>query len=394
MDKIIKIKDEEQRKALNAWALAGYRGSIIAGTGFGKSRVGVIAVGKLLELNSTKRGIVLVPTNQLQDQFEEEFIKWGYGHILDRVDIICYQSAYKLIDKEYEIVIADEIHLGLSEKHIKFFKQNKYDKILCMTATQPEDILYKQKLKEMAPTAYEISLDDCVDLGLVSPYNIYCMSVELTEEEQKDYKKANNMFVHYKYKLGQFNAFDEAKRILADNSAGPHEKQWAILFYKSIRMRKNVVDFAINKIEMIKNIVLLNMKNRILTFSGANEFTDKICDALSPLARSYHSKKTKKQRKESLESFKSGDINVLCSTKALNQGFDVPDADMGIICGLTSKSLTMIQRVGRLLRFQENKVGTIIVLYIKNSQEEKWLKSSVKDLNNINWVDNLNDIKR
>ena len=66
---------------------------------------------------------------------------------------------------------------------------------------------------------------------------------------------------------------------------------------------------------------------------------------------------------------------------------------MGIICGLTSKSLTMIQRVGRLLRFQENKVGTIIILYIKDTQEEKWLKSSVKGLTNVNWIDNLTQIK-
>ena len=60
---------------------------------------------------------------------------------------------------------------------------------------------------------------------------------------------------------------------------------------------------------------------------------------------------------------------------------------MGIICGLTSKSLTMIQRVGRLLRFQEDKIGKIVILYVQNTQEEKWLKSAVKGLTNVNWVD-------
>ena len=45
----------------------------------------------------------------------------------------------------------------------------------------------------------------------------------------------------------------------------------------------------------------------------------------------------------------------------------------------------MIQRVGRLLRFQEGKIGKIIILYVKDSQEEKWLKQSVKDLNNVIW---------
>ena len=394
MSNCIKIKDKEQRNALNAWAAAGYRGSVIAGTGFGKTRVGVLAMGKILELHSTKKGIVLVPTTQLQEQFKDEFIKWDYKHILDRVDIRCYQSAYKLDSQEYELVVADEVHLGLSPQHIKFFENNKYSRLLCMTATEPEDLEYKAKLKEMAPTVYELSLDECVDLGLVSPYKIFCVPVELTAEEKADYKKANNMFLHYKYKLGQFDAFNEAKRILASSNVGPHEKQWAILFYKSIRQRKAIVDFAVNKIAVIKDTVLLNLQSKILTFSGANEFTDQICDNLQPFAMSYHSKKTKKARKLALDSFKDNTINVLCSTKALNQGFDVPDADMGIICGLTSKSLTMIQRVGRLLRFQEDKVGTIIILYIKDTQEEKWLKSSVKGLDNINWVDNINQINK
>ena len=52
----------------------------------------------------------------------------------------------------------------------------------------------------------------------------------------------------------------------------------------------------------------------------------------------------------------------------------------------------MIQRVGRLLRFQEEKVGKIVVLYIKDTQEEKWLKSAVKGLTNVNWIDKLTHI--
>ena len=422
MDNCNKTKDKEQKKALNLWAANKFNGSIIAGTGFGKTRVGVLATAKILEYYPNDKALVLVPTTQLQDQFEDEFLKWGYTDVLDRVDILCYQSAYKLKGRKYRLVIGDEIHLGLS----------------------PQDLEYKAKLQKLAPIVYRLKLDDCVKLGLVSPYEIFCMPVDLTEEEEKEYKKANNMFVHYKYKLGQFDAFNEAKRIigsnnvtalekqhavmfykamrqrksivdfaenkiygvrniliklgqfdafneakriLADNSSGSHEKQWAIMFYKSIRSRKAVVDFASNKIEALKTLVLQNPSNKILTFAGANEFTDKMCDALSPLALSYHSKKTKKQKKEALEYFKDGKINVLCSTKALNQGFDMPDADMGIICGLTSKSLTMIQRVGRLLRFQENKIGKIVILYVQNTQEEKWLKSAVKGLTNVNWVD-------
>ena len=46
----------------------------------------------------------------------------------------------------------------------------------------------------------------------------------------------------------------------------------------------------------------------------------------------------------------------------------------------------MIQRVGRLIRFKEGKIGQIYILYVENSQEEKWLKASIKSLNNVTWL--------
>ena len=391
MEKILKmidvnkIKDKEQRKALNSWAKAGFCGSVIAGTGFGKSRVGVLAVEYVLSQHVKDIGnaLILVPTVQLQDQFVEEFDKWGVP--MENVEVMCYQSAYKLKNQSYSIVVCDEVHLGLSEEYRKFFKNNIYDSLLCMTATIPEEDSYKSLLNKLAPTVYKITLDQCVALGIVAPYSIECIPIKLTSNEQDDYKRINNNFVKWKYALGGFDAFENARLAIKSPSANPEEKRAAAMFYKAIRDRKKIVDFAENKIHTFKEIYEDDPDNRILVFSGANEFTDKLCDSISPNALSYHSGKTKKQKEFALESFKDKKINVLCSTKALNQGFDVPDANMGIICGLTSKSLSMIQRVGRLLRFQEDKVGKIIILYVQNSQEEKWLKNAVKGLNNIIW---------
>ena len=81
----------------------------------------------------------MVPTNQLQEQFKEEFIKWGYEHVLDRVDIVCYASAYKLENEHYQVVVYDEIRLGLSPEYRKFFENNTWDRLLFMTATVPEE---------------------------------------------------------------------------------------------------------------------------------------------------------------------------------------------------------------------------------------------------------------
>ena len=170
----IGTKSNEQSKALNAWAKAGYRGSIIAGTGFGKSRCGVLAVANALKLGG--KAIVLVPTTQLQDQFAEEFRKWGHGDLLDSTEIICYQSAHKLQDETYDIVVCDEVHLGLSPVYRKFFESNHYHSLLCMTATLPEEPEYRDLLAELAPTAYTITLDQCVPRGLL-PHTISIASL-------------------------------------------------------------------------------------------------------------------------------------------------------------------------------------------------------------------------
>lgn len=374
----IEIKDAEQRKALNEWFNNACIGSIIAGTGFGKSRCGVLAVNYALK-DSSKQAIVLVPTTQLQDQFKQEFIKWGYEHLLDKIDIVCYQSAHKIEGKDYSIVVCDEVHLGLSPVYREFFSKNTYDKLLCMTATLPEEAEYRTLLSELAPTAYTITLDECVNLGLVAPYDIICIPVEMTEEEQAEYKKANNLFVQMKYKLGGFDAFDEANAILKHGKPG--DKGAAKMFFDAIRERKRVVQHAENKLDAAKEIADYHIEEKILTFSGSNKFTNLMTERLG--ASAYHSGKTQAQRKKILEAFNKSTTSILCSTKALNQGFDVPDVGVGIIAGLESKKLSMIQRVGRLIRFKEGKRGRIYILYVPNSQEEKWLETATKTLNNV-----------
>lgn len=382
------VKDEHQKKALNAWRNSNYRGSVICGTGFGKSRVGVLAVAHTLNNsdNSFGKALVLVPTVQLQDQFKEEFMKWGHEDLLDKIEVMCYQSAYKLSGEHYDIVICDEIHLGLSPEHRKFFINNTYSRILCMTATLPEEPEYCTILATLAPTIYNLTLDECVDLKLVAPYSIKCIPINLSADEKLAYKKMNNKFVHWKYILGQFDSFDTAKAILANPNATPEDKMAASQFFNAIRGRKKIIDHASAKVIGLQKIVAKHLDTQILVFGGSNAFTDELCASIDDRAVAYHSAKTTKQKKNALQRFNDGEADVLCSTKALNQGFNVPNASVGVICGLTSKSLSMIQRLGRLLRFKEGKTGQVYILYVQDSQEEKWLKEAVKGLRNITWV--------
>jgi superfamily II DNA or RNA helicase len=389
-------RDIAQQVAGKNLKQAGYNGSVIAGTGFGKTRVLVNAAIEKVN-NGQNRVLVLVPFDHLKDRFKTEFINvlgrtFGVYFWNTNVQTECYASIEKLDPTDYCMILGDEIHLGLTDRCMEFYRRAERLKIpmtFC-TATLPEDPEYRKRLLNIAPPVYEITIDECVVQGFVAPYSIQCIGIDLTDEEAKKYKTVNANFGYWKGKLG-LDAFRFANIILGNKKAyNKNMIEAALGFYRAIRQRKKIIDHAMNKVFMAKEVVNA-LPGKKLVFGGDNEFTDLLHGSIDG-SGVYHSKVPKKQRDAALDDFRTGRIDVLCSTKALNQGLDIPDASVGVICGLTSKSLTMIQRVGRLVRrdpADPDKTGNVVIVYVKDSQEEKWLHNSLKDIDasNVVWID-------
>ena len=167
---VLENKNKEQLKAVNNWINHNSIGTIIAGSGFGKSRVAILAIDWLRK--NTDRILILVPANVgLQTHFINEFDKWNVS--IKNVEVIDYENAYKLKNQHYDIVICDEIHIGILDKYRNFFKNNTWNKLLCMTANK-EDIKHKEVLFSIAPIVYTISLDECVELGIINKHETNC----------------------------------------------------------------------------------------------------------------------------------------------------------------------------------------------------------------------------
>lgn len=105
-------------------------------------------------------------------------------------------------------------------------------------------------------------------------------------------------------------------------------------------------------------------------------------------------KVSKKERRNSaIQAFIDNIISVLCSAKAIDEGIDIPDVEVAIICSGSSKKRQNTQRVGRAVRFVEDKVAIIVNLYFKETQDEIWLKSRQKGDPGIMWIDDISNIK-
>jgi len=398
--KLNKKKDKEQQKHLKAWKKSNYSGTSIAATGLGKTRMGVLAITELLDDDPNKIALVIVPTENLRDkEWLDEFKNWHISHLLPRVKFMCIQSAYKLTGHHWDIVIVDEVHTTLSPEYRNFYENNLWDRLYCLTATAPENKEYLEYLTKKvgligAPIVRTTDTNKALSLGLISPYKLYNLSVDFTLEEMLEYDKVNKMFNLATIKLGgMFVAFENATKYR--NGKDPELKKWANIFYIMMQKRKKICFNAVNKISITKQIVDKFSNRKALIFSENIIFAEDLQEALGDECVTFHSKMSAKERKAALKTFDDNRTKkrVISSVKALNSGLNVPECSLGICCAGSSKALDNVQRTGRTLRLLEGKIAIYVNLYVKGTQELKWVRKRTKKDYQTQWIDNINQIK-
>jgi superfamily II DNA or RNA helicase len=227
----------------------------------------------------------------------------------------------------------------------------------------------------------QVTVDDCLDNGWISPYTIYNIAVPLPDDEQIAYKKANNSFKHFAATLGfGGDAFRNAQKYLKGGSS--EQKGKAAMYYNAMRKRKTICLNNSNKVEATSKIIGALGKVNGLIFSGNTDFAEKLQEKLGDICMSFHSKITKKQQKDIVARFKDKRTKVryLSSVQALNEGFNVPDCSIAIIAGSNSTKRTFVQQLGRVVRMQKGKQAIIVNLYTPDTQDAVWTKKRLGEI--------------
>ena len=77
----------------------------------------------------------------------------------------------------------------------------------------------------------------------------------------------------------------------------------------------------------------------------------------------------RQERDQVLDAFRQGHLRALVSSRVLNEGLDVPDADVGVIVGGALGEREHVQRVGRLLRPGPGKRALVYELVTRQTVE-------------------------
>lgn len=348
-------KEKEQLNAFNAWIKNKCRGTIEGATGFGKTRIGIMAAARYAKKYDYKfKILIIVPDTNLRDnEWEKEFKKWKEEKVWKEcVTIVCIQTAYKWRNTHWDLVIVDEIHdvipsiKRVDYKYGTFFYNNGYRGILGLSGSINFD--KKERLKLIAPVVYSLHTEEAKDLNLISNFKIYMIPCKLNEKERQLYDKLTREIDSSEF------------------------QNWS-----KINERLEILFNCEDKINKTRKLIELSEGYGII-FNMRNQLSDKIAEGFD-FVKSYHSGKSTKERKEIIKQFSDGrtKLRVLSTTKALNQGANLPRLTWGILVSGTSKEKDPIQRLGRTVRFEENKNTIFVRLYCEHTVEEAHLKKSL-----------------
>jgi superfamily II DNA or RNA helicase len=98
----------------------------------------------------------------------------------------------------------------------------------------------------------------------------------------------------------------------------------------------------------LREILAENKGVKTIIFTQHNSLVHEISDKfLIPLITH---KTIKEERQDVLKGFKEGRYMAIVTSKVLDEGVDIPDAELGVILSGTGSAREFIQRLGRLLR--------------------------------------------
>jgi len=385
-----KTRDESQEEFVDLWIANNCYGSLLGVTGYGKTICSIKCALKSKALNTA----VIVPTKELKKQWLEVTKSFK----LPNVSVYIVNTAAKL-NLECDLLIVDESHTtGMADWFKLGWKNAKFNKLIGLSASPLRKDGKHKDFLEKAPILMSVGFKEALENGWISNYTIYNVGVELTKEEQIKYDDIIlQLDILYdnisKLKKLELNYVQKNTFILANQFLKSKKWQYiklAVKYYKLIGERKTLLYNADNKLVRIVNYINNNPDKKVLVFSQSQEFADKLQDKLKDICVTIHSKLKDKDRENNLKKFKDKrtKIRVISSIKALNEGIDIPELDVGIMASGTSSKKDAIQTLGRICRLHGNKYALFFNLYIKDTQDQIWLRNRTYELDRekIKWI--------
>ena len=366
-----------QKLAIKRWSQNNGCATLILPTGFGKTRIALTISQLLTQKNPDLKILVVVPTDNLKNQWLKQLIEWK---LLKNVTVEIINTAIKKV-QHFDLLICDEAHRYASDSFSKLFDVIYYKMILCLTGTLERLDGKEELIKTHAPICDAVTRDEAIENGWLADFKNYLVMIDVDLKEYKQWDQVFNQcfsVLNFDFNLGMRLMKDAVFR---RKYAKQIKMEYNILtgvvmkWMKAMRKRKEFVLSHPKKIEITKKILNARKDKKSITFCNTIKDAESI-----KMGYVLHSKQKKKENEAILEKFAKDSCGVINSSKALNTGTDIPGLSVGIMLANTSSKITKQQSIGRCIRKEGDKIAEFFTLVIKGTQDVKWaINSSVTD---------------
>lgn len=367
-----------QVEALAEWERAGNRGIVSVVTGGGKTVFALSCIDKI----KPPATLIVVPTAALLEQWWEEAANY-FDVGLDEINIVTgslrfragtiniavLNTAAKLAERIHQhecFLVVDECHKAASEHFREALRVNSLASLgLSATPERPYDEGLKDVLiPALGPVIYSYDYAAALRDGVIVPFQLRNVVFELEEDRQNEYDKLSKAI----------------SRSISQRGADAEE---TIALYLK---RARVLNLSLNRIRIALRLVAANRGKRTLVFHEDIEACDLIQAVLSEngvRCGMYHSKMKLRDRASVLNQYRRGEIDVLVTCRALDEGFNVPETELGIIAASTATRRQRIQRLGRVVRPAKGKEGAVIYTLVASGPEIQRLKEEEENMDGV-----------
>ncbi len=352
-----------QTDALEAWRDRRERGVVELPTGSGKT---VLAIGAIAALSTPT--LVVVPTIDLLEQwygeldaeFDDETAIGRLGGGTQRVEPITvstYDSAYLRADElgdRFGLLIFDEVHHLGGEGYRDIARLSAAPARLGLTATFERPDGAHEAIEELVgEVVYRLSADDLAGEHLAD-YDIKRIEVELTPQERERYERLQGTFTDYLASSGiQLRSGSDYQELVKRSGRDPEAREALLAKQRAREVMMN----ADGKTDALAEILDRHRGDRIIVFTA---YTDLVYELASRfLVPPITNETPAEERREILGKFRRGEYSRVVAANVLDEGVDVPDANVAVVLSGSGSEREFTQRLGRVLRPKEDESSAV-----------------------------------
>lgn len=362
-----------QREAVLAWQGAGMRGAVVLPTGTGKT-----FVAELCMAAARLPTLVVTPTLDLVSQWHaglevafasEVGILGGGHHDVRPLTVTTYDSfhlhAARYGDR-FGLLVFDEVHHLPAPAWLAAAESFLAPARLGLTATWEREDGREDELREiLGPVVYRKEITE-LEGEYLADYETVRLTVRLSAEEQAAYDAARATFTDFvrrhRIPLGAPNGWQVFLRRTAQSASGRAA-------FKAYRESRRIAHGTERKLEVLAQILREERGRPAIVFTNDNATAYRISRELLLPCISHQT--DVKERRFLLEGFEQGLFPAIVTSRVLNEGVDLPAAEVAVVLSGSGTVREHVQRLGRILRPGQGKQAVLYEVVAAGTAEER-----------------------